>query len=219
MDNPLTDAEWTELERRLAKTYAIYSTEMLDGFLTALICGPELIQPAEFMPAVLEGHHFGSDADAQTFTDLVLRYWHRVADALKYAAYAGEPYTPLMTECAVGEQWAEGFMRGTHFRTERWDRFIAGRMGLLMAPVLYLYADTSPNADIRREVPEGLLDDRAAFLDALSRHVVGMYLYFTRQRGNTGGTTRAGQHDLCPCESGKAYKDCCLLAVSEGLLH
>lgn len=174
----------TELERCLAKTDVICCAEMLDGFLAALICGPELIGPAEFMPAVLEGHHFGSDADAQVFTERVLRYWHRVADALKYAADAGEPYTPLMTECAgvgvLGEQWAEGFMRGTHFRTERWDQFIAGRMGLLMAPVLYLYADTSLNADIRREVPQGLLDDRTAFLDALSRHVVGMYLYFTR---------------------------------------
>jgi len=217
MCGSLTDADWLELERCLAKTHAIGSTEMLDGFLTALICGPE------FMPAVLEGHRFDSDADAQTFTDLVLRYWHRVAGALKHAADAGERYTPLMAALAgvgvLGEQWVEGFMRGTHYRAERWDQFIAGRMGLLMAPVLYLYADTSPNADIRREVPQELLDERAMLLDALSRHVVGMYLYFTRQRRNTGRTTRAGQHDLCPCESGKAYKDCCLLAASAGLLH
>src|SRR6516165_1930947 len=55
LDEPLTDAELDELEGFLASDAVpqdCMDLEMLDGFLTAIVSGPEAIQPSEWLPQV-----------------------------------------------------------------------------------------------------------------------------------------------------------------------
>ena len=55
LDEPLTDAELDELEGFLASDAVpqdCMDLEMLDGFLTAIVSGPESIQPSEWLPQV-----------------------------------------------------------------------------------------------------------------------------------------------------------------------
>ncbi|MEO8676633.1 MAG: UPF0149 family protein, partial [Casimicrobiaceae bacterium] len=52
LDEPLTDAELDELEVFLASDAVpqdCMDLEMLDGFLTAIVSGPEVIQPSEWL--------------------------------------------------------------------------------------------------------------------------------------------------------------------------
>ena len=51
---PLTDAEFdrlAEVLRRCGAKHAM-NMEMLDGFLAALICGPETVPPSEYLPKI-----------------------------------------------------------------------------------------------------------------------------------------------------------------------
>jgi uncharacterized protein len=51
---PLTDAEFerfSEILRRFDNTRPM-NLEQLDGFLAALICGPEIVRPSEYLPVI-----------------------------------------------------------------------------------------------------------------------------------------------------------------------
>ena len=55
LDEPLSDADYDELEVFLGSNAVpqdCMDLEMLDGFLTAVVSGPELIQPSEWLPVV-----------------------------------------------------------------------------------------------------------------------------------------------------------------------
>jgi uncharacterized protein len=51
---PLTDAELDRLNSVLARFGDKHSMnlEKLDGFLAALICGPDTVLPSEYLPAI-----------------------------------------------------------------------------------------------------------------------------------------------------------------------
>ena len=51
---PLTDAEFerlAEVLQRCGGNHAM-NIEMLDGFLAALVCGPETVLPSEYLPTI-----------------------------------------------------------------------------------------------------------------------------------------------------------------------
>src|ERR1700681_1903818 len=55
LDEPLSDADYDELEAFLGSNAVpqdCMDLEMLDGFLTAIVSGPELIQPSEWLPVL-----------------------------------------------------------------------------------------------------------------------------------------------------------------------
>jgi uncharacterized protein len=51
---PLTDAEFERLSGLLGRfdNKRPMSLEQLDGFLAALICGPEIVRPSEYLPVI-----------------------------------------------------------------------------------------------------------------------------------------------------------------------
>jgi uncharacterized protein len=55
---PLTDAEFERLSGILGRfdNKQPMNLEQLDGFLAALICGPEIVRPSEYLPVI-----YGSD--------------------------------------------------------------------------------------------------------------------------------------------------------------
>lgn len=72
--------------------------EALDGFFTALVCGPETVMSSEYLPVVWgqkredDGPVFESPAQAQRILSLLRRHWNTIASTLN----AGEPYAPLL---------------------------------------------------------------------------------------------------------------------------
>src|ERR1700694_5901970 len=55
LDEPLSDVDYDELEAFLGSNVVpqdCMDLEMLDGFLTAIVSGPELIQPSEWLPVL-----------------------------------------------------------------------------------------------------------------------------------------------------------------------
>jgi uncharacterized protein len=88
---PLTDAEFERLSGILGRfdNKQPMNLEQLDGFLAALICGPEIVRPSEYLPViygsdmVLEDS-FGSQSVLQDFLSLIMRHWNVICRYLAF---------------------------------------------------------------------------------------------------------------------------------------
>ena len=76
--------------------------EQLDGFLAALICGPEIVRPSEYLPVicgddiVLEDS-FGAQPVLQDFLSLIMRHWNVIADTLHRVTCFFRCFSKMMT--------------------------------------------------------------------------------------------------------------------------
>src|SRR5262249_11767395 len=82
LDEPLSESDYDELEVFLGSTAVpqdCMDLEMLDGFLPAVVSGPELIQPSEWLPVVWSDSQrtvtpvFQNNEQAERILSLVLR--------------------------------------------------------------------------------------------------------------------------------------------------
>ena len=94
------------------------SLEMLDGLLTALVAGPDVVRPSDYLDTIWGGKDavpvFDSEEQAQYVMDLMMRRWNEIADGLM----AGEPTTPIVMDYGdglTGRDWADGFLTGVEY--------------------------------------------------------------------------------------------------------
>jgi uncharacterized protein len=138
LDEPLTDAELDELEGFLASDAVpedCMDLEMLDGFLAAIVSGPESVQPSEWLPQVgSDGGRsatpaYGNSAEAQRIMALILRHMVGIQRTLaesptrfKPLLYLAEQERPKGDK-SPGEAtaWCEGYMAGVKLRDEAWQ--------------------------------------------------------------------------------------------------
>jgi uncharacterized protein len=223
-NDQLTDAEFERLEEFLegcADGNAM-NIEEVDGFFAALIAGPEVVMPSEYLPEVFGGdmsdaHKFSSLEEANEILALLMRHWNHIAETLS----SGDVYLPVLLEDENGEahanDWADGFMLGVDMRHDGWAELIADdeHAGCIL-PVMMLYHEHDPDPTMRpgpigKELREKVIVNMAAGL-------VGAYRYF-REEGRSDFVppetqpqktkSKIGRNDPCPCGSGKKYKRCC----------
>src|SRR5438105_875794 len=103
--------------------------EEVDGFFAALIAGPEMVMPSEYLPEVFGGEmdeacEFESIEQANEILNLLNRHWNTIAATL----HKGEIYMPLLRQDEPGDlrrnDWASGFMRGMHMRHDGWTELM-----------------------------------------------------------------------------------------------
>ena len=144
LDEPLSDAELDELEGFLASDAVpqdCMDLEMLDGFLAAIVSGPEAIQPSEWLPQVWsDGGRtatpaYSSNDQAQRIMGLILRHMVGIQRTLGESPTRFKPllYLPdekTHSDKARGEKdktppeasaWCEGYMAGVKLRDEEWQ--------------------------------------------------------------------------------------------------
>jgi uncharacterized protein len=223
-NEPLTEVELDHLGQFLknCKGGKAMNIEELDGFFAALIAGPEIVAPSEYMPEVFgsetsETHQFESLEEANEILGLMMRHWNDIAGTLSKV----EVYLPLLLldENGVehGNDWARGFIRGTRMRHDGWPELLADDdHGGCMIPMLMLYHEHDEDPAMRPKpiAPE----QREKVIVSMAAGLVEAYLYF-RENGQPDVNTRGpeprhanvkiGRNDPCPCGSGKKYKRCC----------
>jgi uncharacterized protein len=223
-NDPLTDAELDHLERFLKNCNGgmAMNIEELDGFLAALIAGPETVAPSEYMTEVFgsntsESHQFESLEEANEILGLLMRHWNDIAGTLS----RGEVHLPLILEdengMGLGNDWARGFIRGTRLRRDGWAELLADDdRGGCMIPMLMLYHEHDADPTIR---PKPITPEkREKVIESMAIGLVGAYRHF-RQREKPSGSVRPlrsphisnkiGRNDQCPCGSRKKFKRCC----------
>ena len=192
---------------------------MLDGFLTAIVIGPEMVMPSYYLPWIWDWKRgkkdveFADDDEANRIFGYLQGMNNRVAGLLM-----NEP--PSVVPIFIFEpdwdhmEWVAGFLVGTGFDPEVWE-----------------YA--------RKEIPEhfrpfealtGMTPASEGWEDACA--ALGVSLVRVRDYFRAGDWRRAfkevqpplgrqgpkvGRNDPCPCGSGRKFNKCC--GETGGVIH
>ena len=222
----LTDEELDEIESVLARVQggAITNAEALDGFLTALVICPELVMPSEYMEVITSGETEDDDlvfediAEAESFYGLLTRHWNVINDTFR----SGYIYMPRLAEdddgIAGGNDWANGFLKGTHLRISAWEKVAnSDARGGPLVPIWALAYEHADDPSVRPFKDPIDPEKRDELLVAMIAGLKHLYDGFAEERkSGVGGTTtyrrsepKIGRNAPCPCGSGKKFKNCC----------
>lgn len=128
---PLSDPEYDELESFLLSLEieeAVLNMSEFDGLVTAIVSGPELILPSDWLPVVL-GREDSSPAiqnpeDFSRLTSLMMRHLNTTAATLLEEPQSFEPWfmenSVDGTNFLVVDDWCIGYMKGVMLRPEPW---------------------------------------------------------------------------------------------------
>src|SRR5208337_1983672 len=87
LNRELSEADYDQLASILSRVVGgkIPNVEALDGFLTALIVGRELVPPSEYVATIISGEDedgdlvFESMNEVEDFYGMISRYWNQIA--------------------------------------------------------------------------------------------------------------------------------------------
>lgn len=218
---PLSPKELEELEEFLmsdACPERAMDLEMMDGLLTAVVSGPDVILPSEWYPVLWGGKKgpvFESMEQVQKITGLILRHMNWLAKTLM--DYPDE-HDFLFHEWDDSEfylrgySWVNGYLKGMELRQKQWKELTSDdNYAEMIMPIFTLMAKPDdPEFGKLVDTPE----KRQVFLDMLSDTVLDIYDYWLERRARNrkhepAKSVKVGRNEPCPCGSGKKHKKCC----------
>jgi len=230
---PLTDDEIKELDQFLLDAEGIEESmdiSTLDGFLTAIACGPKTIMPSEWirwvwdMESGEDAPEFKDQAQAQRILGLLMRHMNDIAATLHQAP---EQYEPLLMENPNGgdpipilDEWCSGFMKGVQLDSDGWLPVIVGKPDWMSTIMLY---GTEEGWEALKKKNLSLDDEHKALADGLAGTVQKIHALWLEERRKqvAEGTlpnvvrrepvrnpNKVGRNELCLCGSGKKFKQC-----------
>jgi uncharacterized protein len=213
--------------RRYGNPKSIASASELDGFLTAIVSGPDMIMPSEWLPALWGGQEqapvWESQAEASRFIQIAMGLMNHNAQTLmeqpqdfsaKFLAGSveGKPVE-------IVTFWCYGYMRAVAMRPGSWAHLPEDIQQHLGRIAMF----GSPEGEAALEqLPEGAVPGLQAKVEPAARAI---HAHWLAQRAHlrpsvpaaparvvpfARATPRVGRNAPCPCGSGKKYKQCCL---------
>lgn len=220
---PLSEAEFDELDRFLvsdAMPDECMDISMLDGFLTALLIGPNMIMPSEWLPHVWgetaeQPMRWESAQQAKRMTAFIMRHMNDIAWQLENEP---EDYEPVLFEhdedgepMLVIDEWCTGFVHGAMLDSETWEPLFESDDGRDMLLPVILYGTESGWQELEQE-PE-LAQRHQEFATSLAGCVLAIRDHWLPVRKAKSTIRRTeplpGRNDPCPCGSGVKFKKCC----------
>jgi uncharacterized protein len=233
-----TDAQATRLATFLGapeRPEGTMSYCELAGFLFAIACSPELVQPSEWLPLVFNENDGGFETldEAQEILPAIMAlYNHANRGVLEgnpalppHCAVRAEPISNLEPDAPLS-QWARGFGGGHDWLENVWDEHAPEELDEALGAdilVLSFFASRNLAETYRKEIKSRdiSLEELAGELlkalpDAMQSYArIGRALYkavMTEPRLETPKPVqrdKIGRNDPCPCGSGKKFKKCC----------
>jgi len=229
-NTPLTDDELDQLDAFLldripedessdvdTRDEGVICIPELDGLLTAVVVGPELIPPSKWWPAVWGDVEpvWESMEDFQVIMSLMVRHMNSIVHGLM----ADPPQCqPLFEERLVDDvrytivdEWCEGFVRGMDLCSEAWN-VDDDELFYWIVPIdAFTERAGWPGHEMSPEEGDALRN-------AIEPAVISIHQYWLQQRRppsspagvQSSALPRAGRNDPCPCGSGRKFKKCCL---------
>lgn len=195
----------------------------LDGFLTGIAIGPELIMPSEWLPVVWGGEEpvFDDDREAQAVLGGIMSRYNDILRQVQEGTF--EPILwATSDDIVIAADWAEGFALAIGLRSKAWEPlFDAKEHALFLFPILALCGDENGESalGLDAEAEDEIMEEAPAILPAC---VMGIAAFWHERRTGRAGHLRTervthalrvapkiGRNAPCPCGSGKKFKKCC----------
>lgn len=226
---PLNENELDRLDRFLADRYSeddddenkdagVLDVSELDGLLTAIVSGPETIQPSRWLPAVWGDYEpaWKSEKDFEEILTLMIRHMNSIAAILMEQP---QDFEPMFHEHEVKgkaytivDEWCQGYMRGVALAMDAWD---AGgqEVSTMLMPFLVFVSEKGwemldkMNSEEVENLQQAVITNvREIHAFWLARRETALSYPSTVRHPES----QVGPNDPCPCGSGKKYKKCCL---------
>ncbi|BCB26392.1 hypothetical protein SKTS_12780 [Sulfurimicrobium lacus] len=219
----ITDVELKQLESALASPVfkgKALSLDRLQGFLCAVVSSPDTISPGKWLPdAIGTKPEYASTEQAQEIMGLLIRFYNDVANAL----FAGQPLKLILKPRSATDSqpdyqaWCEGYILGWALSTQEWLRPGNEALKKLTFPILFLSG--AFREDVQSKGKTYIADEEDLKMqqecaDTLPGAVASIYNFFLSRRNPAPApvkreTPKVGRNELCPCGSGKKFKQCC----------
>jgi uncharacterized protein len=191
----------------------ILDVSELDGFLTALVNGPNVIVPSRWLPAVwgAEAPIWESAGQFQEIFGLIVRHQNAIAATLLHDPQMFEPmFEERKVEgktYTIVDEWCHGYMRGVALDADAWSARNADIEEFLRPIQLWGTEEGWQRIDAMSDA------DQARERNAIPQSVRALHKYWLDRRALQSAPTRraapkVGRNDPCPCGSGKKYKQC-----------
>jgi uncharacterized protein len=230
------DQRLAELDRLLAEMTDEDDGLLLagfDGFCTALVIGPEMILPSEWLPVVWGGDGstpaFQSAKTLQHALDLIMEHHNEVVSLL---SPPDEEFSPVYDHDErpnepYWETWVSGFERAMRLRPDAWADIAEAMEGtppqdveLSVAMMLELAALSDGTSELTEDQTAAITTDVP---NLIANIVFNIQAWTSTQRqadphpsmvaasmaAPLVSSRKIGRNDPCPCGSGRKYKKCC----------
>jgi uncharacterized protein len=196
----------------------------LDGFLTGIAIGPELVRPSEWLPLIWGGEapEFADLGEANAILGSLMVRYNEILREI-----ADDALAPIFwvhrTGTVIAGDWAEGFRQAIMLRADAWEPlFTSASDGALLVPILSLCCDENgssllglpPEAEDRlvkqaQELIPGCVIEIADYWRRNGPGQTSISLKAGRRPEPSRAATKVGRNDPCPCGSGSKFKKCC----------
>ena len=159
----------------------------LDGFLTGLAVGPELVMPSDWMPLVWGGDEpdFATIEEANAILGIIMARYNEIIARLEKD---DDSFDPVFIEAEENDiivtDWAAGFMDAVILRSKPWSAILEDGEGrLLMLPLLVLGSDDERPLFDAPPLPEDELEQLLADgADVIMEAVPAIYKFWVARR-------------------------------------
>ncbi len=224
---PLTDQEIKELDAFLLAEDGLENPMdffTFDGFICALLSGPDTIMPSKWMRWVWdqeEGEQppeFTSEKQAKRILGLLIGHANILAFTLTHGPQHYEPlfyaYKIEGRSVPIVDEWCCGYVKGVALDPASWQPIIDARPDRF--EVIHLYGTKSGWERLKELVDahEDSVARHQAFVDRIAPAACNIHAYWLARRApqeklrQLNKAPAPGRNGPCPCGSRKKFKRC-----------
>lgn len=143
----------------------------LDGFLTGVAIGPELLQPGQYMPTIWgdEEPEFADADEAAVVVGAILARYNEILVSIETGDFQPIFWADPQGEPVAGD-WADGFVAAISLDPDAWEPLVRDEEGaVLLLPIMSL-----ASGDDGRPLIEGVAgddDDLDGYLAEAPQHI------------------------------------------------
>jgi uncharacterized protein len=223
-DLTITDADLDLLDAYLLSDQSPSECMMLsdlDGFLTGIAIGPELVMPSEWLPHVWGGEEpvFDDPAQASAILGTIMGRYNAILREAEAGAF-GPIFWTRADGTTIAADWAEGFMQAVALRADAREPLMRSRRyGRLLVPILALCSDEAGESllGFGPDKEDQVMAEAAEFIPLCVTEIAAYWRKRRPTHAMGSGqpvsvslkADQTGRDDPCPCGSGRKFMVCC----------